>query len=303
VVGVLLADNKHTRTPLPRHAVEILPTFASHAAVAVENVRLLRQLEEKSQQLEIASQQKSAFLASMSHELRTPLNAIIGYSELLQEDAAEMGAHELLPDLKKVDVAGKHLLQLINAILDLSKIEAGRMDFDIQEFSVPRMIEDTTAIVAPLAGKNGNGFEVACDARVTTMRADQTKVRQVLFNLLSNACKFTSHGTVTLTVEPEQTDGVDWLTFRVRDTGIGLTPTQVGRLFEDYVQAEAATTSRYGGTGLGLALSRRLCRLMGGDITVESEPGKGSTFTARLPAIVSISATAVALVSRAPYRI
>jgi signal transduction histidine kinase len=262
----------------------MLPTFASHAALAVENIRLFRELEEKSRQLEIASQHKSAFLANATHELRTPLNAIIGYSEMLLEDAVDQGAERLLPDLGKVHAASRHLMELINAILDLAKIEAGKIEFDLQEFSVPRMAEDISAVIEPLAAKNGNRFTVVCDAAVGTMRADPTKVRQVLFNLLSNACKFTDHGTVSLAVKPDGTGDAAWLTFTVSDTGIGLTPEQVGRLFQDFAQADAATMRKYGGTGLGLALSRRLCRLMGGDITVESEAGRGSTFTARLPA-------------------
>ncbi|MGQ0578936.1 MAG: ATP-binding protein [Betaproteobacteria bacterium] len=282
-VGVLLGDNKYSRTPIPPHTVDMLPTFASHAAVAVENIRLFRALEEKSQQLELASQHKSSFLANMSHELRTPLNAIIGYSEMLHEDAADLGADKLLPDLKKVDAASKHLLSLINAILDLSKIEAGKMELDLQQFSVPQMIESISAIIQPLAAKNGNRLEVACTAAVSVMHSDPTKVRQVLFNLLSNACKFTHNGTVSLVVEPDVAADTTRVKFSVRDTGVGLTREQVGRLFQDFTQAEAGTARKYGGTGLGLALSRRLCRLMGGDITVESEAGRGSTFTVRLP--------------------
>jgi signal transduction histidine kinase len=223
----------------------------------------------------------------MSHELRTPLNAIIGYSEMLLEEATDLGAESLLSDLKRVDAASKHLLQLINGILDLSKIEAGKMELELQEFSVPGMVEEISAIVQPLAAKNGNRLEVASDPTVGTMFADSTRVRQVLFNLLSNACKFTHRGTVALAVAADGTGDAAWLTFRVSDTGIGLTPEQVGRLFQDFAQADAATMRKYGGTGLGLALSRRLCRLMGGDITVQSEAGRGSTFTVRLPANVA----------------
>jgi signal transduction histidine kinase/HAMP domain-containing protein len=288
-VGVLLADNKYSRAAIPSHTVVMLPTFASHAAVAVENIRLFRELEEKTRQLEIASRHKSAFLANVSHELRTPLSAIIGYSEMLLEDAVDQGAERLLPDLGKIHAASRHLVELINAILDLSKIEAGKIDFDLQEFSVPRMVEDVSAIVEPLAAKNGNRLAVVCDASVGTMRADPTKVRQVLFNLLSNACKFTDHGTVSLAVKPDGTGDGALLTFSVSDTGIGLTPEQVGRLFQDFAQADTTTTRKYGGTGLGLALSRRLCELMGGSITVASEAGRGTTFTVRLPANVAVT--------------
>ncbi len=260
--------------------VELVATFASQSALAIQNARLFHQLE-------IASQHKSAFLANMSHELRTPLNAIIGYSEMLQEDAADEGADSLVPDLKKVNAAGKHLLELINSILDLSKIEAGRMELQLEEFSVSGMVDDIRGVIQPLAEQNGNRLEMNCDASIGTMRGDLTKVRQVLFNLLSNACKFTEKGTVRLAVAREGTERDAWLSFVVSDTGIGLTPEQLGRLFQEFSQADAATTRKYGGTGLGLALSRRLCRLMGGDVTVTSEAGRGSSFTVRLPADVA----------------
>jgi len=288
VIGSLVVARKQPGEFSPE-AIELLGTFASQSALAIQNARLFRALEEKSRQLETASRHKSAFLANVSHELRTPLNAIIGYSEMLLEDAADLGADSFLPDLKKVDAASKHLLELINAILDLSKIEAGKMDLDIHEFSVPRMLEDISAISEPLAAKNGNHLEITCDPAVNGMRADPTKVRQVLFNLLSNACKFTQDGTVALTVKADGAGDGGWLSFRVSDTGIGLTREQVAHLFEDFSQAEAGTARKYGGTGLGLALSRRLCRLMGGDISVESEAGRGSTFTVRLP--VNVTAT------------
>jgi signal transduction histidine kinase/DNA-binding response OmpR family regulator/HAMP domain-containing protein len=284
-LGVLVADSKYRRGTIPSHAVTLLGTFATNTAVAIENVRLLEALQEKGRQLEIASQHKSAFLANMSHELRTPLNAIIGYSEMLQEDAADQGAEDLVPDLKKVNAAGRHLLSLINAVLDLSKIEAGRMELHLEEFSVADMIQDIAAVVQPLAEKNANRFDLTCH-EAGRIRADQTKLRQALLNLLSNAFKFTDHGVVSLEVARERITEGDWLVFRVRDSGIGLTPEQMGRLFQEFAQAEASTSSKYGGTGLGLALSRRLCRLMGGDITVESTPGEGSTFTVRLPASV-----------------
>jgi CheY-like chemotaxis protein len=216
----------------------------------------------------------------MSHELRTPLNAIIGYSEMLEEDAADLDGGRLVPDLEKINAAGKHLLELINAVLDLSKIEAGKMDLYLEDFEVPRLVHDIAAVIKPLADKKHNRLEVACDVGVGTMRADLTKVRQALFNLLSNACKFTERGTVTLAVAREG----NWLVFAVRDTGIGMTADQMSRLFQEFGQADASVARRFGGTGLGLALSRRLCRMMGGDIAVDSEVGQGSTFTIRLPA-------------------
>jgi signal transduction histidine kinase/CheY-like chemotaxis protein len=281
-----LTVTKNTPGEFPPEVIDLLKTFASQSALAIQNARLFREIEDKSRQLEVADRHKSEFLANMSHELRTPLNAIIGYSEMLQEDAADLGAEQFTDDLKKINAAGKHLLELINAVLDLSKIEAGKMELYLESFDVAGLVRDIGAVIQPLAAKNANRLELSCPAEIGTMRADLTKVRQALFNLLSNACKFTDHGTVSLTVGREAVDHVDWMMFRVADTGIGMTPAQLARLFEAFTQADAATTRRYGGTGLGLALSRRLCRMMGGDVTAESEPGRGSTFTIRLPARV-----------------
>jgi signal transduction histidine kinase/CheY-like chemotaxis protein len=267
--------------------VELLRTFATQSAVAIQNARLFREIEDKSRQLELADRHKSEFLANMSHELRTPLNAIIGYSEMLQEDAADLGAEQFTDDLKRIHAAGKHLLELINAVLDLSKIEAGKMELYLETFEVAGLVKDIGAVMQPLAAKNANRLELRCPEDVGTMRADVTKVRQALLNLLSNACKFTERGTITLAVSREALDGQDSMVFTVRDTGIGMTPEQLARLFEAFSQADAATTRKYGGTGLGLALSRRLCRMMGGDVGVASEAGRGSTFTIRLPARVT----------------
>jgi GAF domain-containing protein/DNA-binding response OmpR family regulator len=266
--------------------VSLLQTFATQSALAIQNARLFRELEEKSREVEVASRHKSEFLATMSHELRTPLNAIIGYSEMLQEEAADLGQEGFTPDLKKINAAGRHLLELINAVLDLSKIEAGRMELFLETFGVAEMVEDIAAVVRPLAARNRNRLEVRCEASVGRMHADLTKLRQALFNLLSNACKFTEAGTVALAVAREGVDGGDWLRFEVSDSGIGMTEEQMARLFEAFSQADASVSRKYGGTGLGLALSRRLCRMMGGDITVASEAGRGSTFTVRLPATV-----------------
>ncbi|HEX6015008.1 MAG TPA: response regulator [Geminicoccaceae bacterium] len=236
-----------------------------------------------------ASQAKSDFLAGMSHELRTPLNAIIGLAEMLKEDAAaeDGGAAELLEPLDRIHRAGRHLLQLINEILDLSKVEAGKMDLLVEEFDVAAMLAEVRATVAPLVAGNGNELEVRCGDDLGTMRSDQVKVRQALFNLLGNAAKFTKHGRVALTARRlARAGGGGWLEFAVSDTGIGMTPEQVARLFQAFAQAEPATARRYGGTGLGLALTRHFCRLLGGDVTVTSEAGKGSTFTVALPAAV-----------------
>ena len=281
-----LTVNKKTPGEFPPATIDLLKTFAAQSALAIQNARLFREIGDKGRQLEVADRHKSEFLANMSHELRTPLNAIIGYSEMLQEDAADLGAEQFTDDLGKINAAGKHLLELINAVLDLSKIEAGKMELYLESFDVAALVRDITAVIQPLAGKNGNRLDLNCPGAIGSMHADLTKVRQALFNLLSNACKFTEGGTVSLTVARDAVDGLEWIAFAVRDTGIGMTPEQLTKLFEAFTQADAATTRRFGGTGLGLALSRRLCRMMGGDITVESEAGRGSTFTIRLPARV-----------------
>jgi hypothetical protein len=237
-------------------------------------------LLEARRQAESANTAKSQFLAAMSHELRTPLNAIIGYSEMLQEEAADAGQAGFVPDLEKIHAAGKHLLTLINDVLDLSKIEAGKMELHPETFDVRGMLDAVVTTVQPLVARNGNRLELRGPDGLGTLHADLTRTRQVLLNLLSNACKFTEQGTITLTA---RRDG-DWVEFQVADTGIGMTGEQQARLFEVFAQAEATTASKYGGTGLGLAISRRFSRMMGGDVTLTSERGRGSTFTVRLPA-------------------
>jgi signal transduction histidine kinase len=245
---------------------------------------------------DIANRAKSQFLASMSHELRTPLNAIIGYSEMLEEEAPDIGAESLVPDLQKIHSAARHQLGLINDILDLSKIEAGKMTLYLEDFDVAKMVGEVQATVQPLVTKNSNRLVVDCPPDLGTMHADRTKVRQVLFNLLSNACKFTEKGEIRLSVKREDVKReedsaaldlhVSRFTFHVSDTGIGMTAEQRGKLFEAFSQAEASTQQKYGGTGLGLAISRKFCQMMGGDIAVQSEAGKGSTFTVNLPQVV-----------------
>jgi signal transduction histidine kinase/putative methionine-R-sulfoxide reductase with GAF domain len=283
VLGSLVVARK-APGEFPPATIELLETFAGQSALAIQNARLFQQVEEKGRELEVASQHKSQFLANMSHELRTPLNAIIGYSEMLQEEAEDLDADAFLPDLQRINAAGKHLLGLINDILDLSKVEAGRMDLFVEAFEVSQLVHDVDAIVQPLVEKNDNRLVIDCPDDIGAMHADQTKVRQALFNLLSNASKFTDHGRITLTIAREPDD---WIAFAVADTGIGMTEEQLGRLFEAFSQAEASTGSRYGGTGLGLAISRHFCRLMGGDLTVSSVYEQGSTFKMRLPSVVT----------------
>jgi signal transduction histidine kinase/CheY-like chemotaxis protein len=239
-----------------------------------------------------ANRAKSTFVANMSHELRTPLNAIIGYSEMLQEEATDLEQEQLIPDLQKIQTAGKHLLGLINAVLDLSKIEAGKMELYLESFTVEPLVGEVANLIQPLARKNANVLEVDCPPAVGSMYADLTKVRQVLFNLLSNACKFTKDGRVSLKVERANEAGAEWLHFNVSDTGIGMTPEQMSRLFQPFTQADAATMRTYGGTGLGLALCHHFCEMMGGSVTVRSQAGRGSTFTVRLPARVAEPALA-----------
>ncbi len=236
---------------------------------------------------EAANVAKSQFLANMSHELRTPLNAVIMYSELLQEEAADRGVESFIPDLDKIRAGGKHLLALVNGVLDLSKIEAGKMDLFLETFEVPAMVKDVLTTVEPLVQKKSNKLELICPADLGAMHADMTKVRQILFNLLSNASKFTENGTITLEVKRLDENGISTIQFQVHDSGIGMTQAQMDKLFQPFTQADESTTRRFGGTGLGLAISRRFCQMMGGDVNVASEPGKGSTFTVHLPARVA----------------
>jgi signal transduction histidine kinase/CheY-like chemotaxis protein/HAMP domain-containing protein len=240
------------------------------------------ELEEARELSEVANRTKSQFLANMSHELRTPLNAIIGYSEILQEDAADSGQEQLVPDLKKIEGAGRHLLGLINDILDLSKVEAGKMDVFIEDIDISSLLDEVRSIITPLVAKNGNKLELHLADRIGSMRTDRTKVKQCLLNVLSNASKFTQDGKLTVEVERLETDR-PMIQIAISDTGIGMSEEQLGRLFQAFSQADASTTKKFGGTGLGLVITRHFCRLLGGDITVASQVGAGSTFTITLP--------------------
>jgi signal transduction histidine kinase/CheY-like chemotaxis protein len=272
--NITLQKNVETRT----HELERL------------NAELHRMIDAANRAQEAAEQanrSKSIFLANMSHELRTPLNAIIGYSEMLQEETADIGEEGLTADLQKIHSAGKHLLGLINDILDLSKIEAGKMGLYLEDFDISSMVEDVCTTIRPLIEKNANKLEIRQQANLGEMRSDLTKVRQMLFNLLSNASKFTEDGTITLSLERESRDDGDRLVFTVSDNGIGMTEEQMGRLFQAFAQADVSTTRKYGGTGLGLTITRRFCEMMGGSIDVRSEHGKGSIFTICLPALLA----------------
>jgi PAS domain S-box-containing protein len=272
--------------------LKVMANIGAQLGRVVERQRAEDALRQAKEGAEEASRAKSSFLANMSHELRTPLNAIIGLTEMLCDNAARFGTEKAVEPLRRVLRAGRHLLDLINGLLDLSKIEAGKMDLALETIAIAPVVEEVAGTVKPLAESNRNRLVVECPAEIGTVHADNLRLRQVFLNLLSNACKFTKDGEIRFSSARRQDGDRDWIEFRIADTGIGMTKEQLGRLFQDFVQADTSTTRQFGGTGLGLSISRKLCRLMGGDVTATSVPGEGSTFTVRLPTATDASVAA-----------
>jgi signal transduction histidine kinase/ActR/RegA family two-component response regulator len=281
-IGVLALARTQMR-PFTDREIELVSTFADQAAIAIENVRLFDEIQDKNRQLQQANEYKSQFISSVSHELRTPLNAIIGLTDMLVTNATRFGTEKAREPLQRVHRAGTHLFGLINQVLDLSKIEAGKLELNPQTVQLAPLIDEVTGTARQLAEQNKNHLVVEAQENLGALTVDPMRLRQILLNLLSNACKFTKEGEVKLQAR-KVADGRDWIELSVSDTGIGMTSEQQAKLFQEFSQADSSTARQYGGTGLGLAITRKLARMMGGDVTVASEPGKGSVFTVRLPA-------------------
>ncbi|MEE3719049.1 response regulator [Tumidithrix elongata RA019] len=303
-VVAVIAFFMNTPNDEDQQLVGLISAIATHLGLLMRRKRDEEEIRIVNEELALARDEaleanrtKSAFVANMSHELRTPLNAIIGYSEMLQEDADDLGLEDFRDDLQKIYTAGKHLLSVINDILDMSKIEAGKMEMFVERFDVLSLVNDTVNMIHPLLEKNANTLVLDYDRQVNIMESDVTRLRQSLFNLLSNACKFTQKGTIAIQVQREVDSDRAWINFSVKDSGIGISPSQLERLFHPFTQADSSTTRQFGGTGLGLAISQRLCRMMGGDIFVESELGKGSVFRIRLPEQPNKSVTSPMLIA------
>jgi signal transduction histidine kinase len=280
-IGVLVMGRATPRPFTPKQ-MELASTFADQAVIAIENVRLFDEIQDKNRQLEMASQNKSQFVSSVSHELRTPLNAIIGLTEMMVTNAARFGTEKAMEPLQRVNRAGTHLLGLINQVLDLSKIEAGKLELNLATVALVPLIDEVAGTARQLAEQNKNRLVVEAPEKLGQVTVDPMRLRQILLNLLSNACKFTKEGEIKLKAR-RLVNERDWVELAVADSGIGMTPEQQAKVFEEFTQADATTAQHFGGTGLGLAITRKLARMMGGDVTVTSEPGKGSVFTVRLP--------------------
>ncbi|MGK7294771.1 MAG: response regulator [Candidatus Wenzhouxiangella sp. M2_3B_020] len=284
VIGVLAFANTHKIVEAGEDEIEAIERHVGFIATAIRNARMYEKIKSAEKAATAANQAKSQFLANMSHELRTPMNAVIGYSEMLKEEAEDQGADDFIPDLDRICKASKHLLHLINDILDLSKVEADKIELYPEAIDMKEFVEEIASSVGPIMEANGNRLVIECSDEVAEIVNDVTRLRQVVLNLISNAAKFTHDGTVRLAVSGTVEDGNQWLDIEVGDTGIGMSPEQIQQVFQPFTQADASTTRKYGGTGLGLAISKSYCEMMGGTIEVESEEGKGSTFTVHIPA-------------------
>ena len=284
--GTVNFSSTRPREPFSESDVDLVKLITNWISVTLER-KISQKISVAKETAEAASKTKSSFLANMSHELRTPLNAILGYNQLLREEITDDGNNKYLDDIDKVDMAGRHLLSLINDVLDLSKIEAGKMEVHLEHFALKPLVDEIKTTVMPLMEKNHNVFQLEYDDKISMVHADLTKVRQILFNLLSNASKFTEDGIIKLIVSSQKAGDSNWVKFTIKDTGIGMNREQLNKLFISFSQADSSTQQKYGGTGLGLAITHRLCQIMGGSITVDSVPGVGSTFTVLLPATVS----------------
>ena len=287
VIGVVTFARVQESMQLGTDEIDRIQRYVTPLATVIRNARLFDETRAARTEAIESNQAKSQFLANMSHELRTPLNAIIGYSEMLSEQAEDDDKREYIEDLERIRKSGLYLLDMINGVLDLTKIEAGKLEVSLSRFDVRDLMHEVVMTFQPLVNKNSNRFEESKFDHLGVMNSDLTKVRQILLNLLSNASKFTQDGSITLHAERKTVNGSDWLSFRVSDTGIGIDPEQAERIFDAFAQADGSTSRKYGGTGLGLTISRDFCEMLGGNIGVESDPGQGSVFTVRLPAEVS----------------